>query len=92
MTAASLIEVVQEAVDLTGMTQVPVADRTALLTDRGPSYLFAEHLQTKTRRWSPSRWEGSSVSEGTRRADGPSDGWLFPASSESVPASSLIFG
>jgi putative transposase len=47
MTAASLIEVVQEAVDLTGMTRVPVVDRTALLTDHGPGYLsraFTEYL------------------------------------------------
>jgi len=47
MTAASLIEVVQEAVDLTGMTKVPVVDRTALLTDHGPGYVsraFTEYL------------------------------------------------
>jgi putative transposase len=48
MTSASLIEVVQEAVDLTGMTKVPVVDRTALLTDHGPGYLsraFTEYLR-----------------------------------------------
>ena len=47
MTAASLIEVIQEAVDLTEMTKVPVVDRTTLLTDHGPGYLsraFAEYL------------------------------------------------
>jgi putative transposase len=48
MTSASLIEVVQEAVDLTGMTEVPVVDRTTLLSDHGPGYLsraFAEYLR-----------------------------------------------
>jgi transposase InsO family protein len=33
MSANSLIEVVQEAVDYTGMTEVPVEDRTRLLSD-----------------------------------------------------------
>jgi transposase InsO family protein len=48
MTARSLIEVVQEAVDLTGITDVPVEDRTALLSDNGPGYLsrtFGEYLR-----------------------------------------------
>lgn len=48
MTSASLIEVVQQAVDLTGMTEVPVVHRTTLLTDHGPGYLsraFAEYLR-----------------------------------------------
>ncbi len=47
MTAASLIEVVQEAVERTGMTEVPLRDRTALLSDNGPGYLsrvFARYL------------------------------------------------
>ena len=35
MTSDSFIEVVQEAVDKTGMTEVPVADRTRLLSDNG---------------------------------------------------------
>ena len=39
MTADSLIEVVQEAVDKTGMTEVPVADRTRLLSDNGSGYV-----------------------------------------------------
>ena len=38
MTTDSLIEVVQEAVDKTGMTEVPVADRTSLLSDNGSGY------------------------------------------------------
>jgi len=48
MTADSLIDVVQEAVDVTGMTDVPVEDRTALLSDNGSGYLsrkFAEYLR-----------------------------------------------
>jgi RNA-directed DNA polymerase len=48
MTASSLIEVVQEAVDRTGMTEVPLRDRTALLSDNGPGYLshaFAGYLR-----------------------------------------------
>ena len=39
MTTDSLIEVVQEAVDKTGMTEVPVADRTSLLSDNGSGYV-----------------------------------------------------
>jgi transposase InsO family protein len=48
MTAQSLIEVVQEAVDRTGMYEVPLRDRTKLLSDNGPGYLsrtFAEYLR-----------------------------------------------
>ena len=40
MTADSFIEVVQLAVDKTGMTDVPVADRARLLGDNGPGYVF----------------------------------------------------
>ena len=36
MTSGSPIEMVQEAVDRTGMDHVPVADRTRLLSDNGP--------------------------------------------------------
>ena len=39
MTSDSLIEVVQEAVDRTGMDQVPIEDRTRLLSDNGPGYV-----------------------------------------------------
>ena len=48
MTSRSLIEVVQDAVDLTGMTDVEVEDRTRLLSDNGSGYvsrLFREYLQ-----------------------------------------------
>ena len=47
MTSDSLIEVVQEAVDRTGMDQVPVRDRTRLLSDNGPGYVsrgFRDYL------------------------------------------------
>ena len=47
MTAKSLIEVVQDAVDTTGMDQVPVRDRTRLLSDNGSGYVsraFREYL------------------------------------------------
>ena len=47
MTADSLIEVVQDAVDKTGMTEVPVADRTSLLSDNGSGYVsrgFRDYL------------------------------------------------
>ena len=47
MSANSLIDVTQEAVDLTGMTDVPVEDRTFLLSDNGAGYLsrkFNEYL------------------------------------------------
>ena len=39
MTSDSFIEVVQDAVDLTGMTEVPMEDRTRLLSDNGPGYV-----------------------------------------------------
>jgi transposase InsO family protein len=48
MSANSLIEVVQEAVDATGMTDVPVEDRTRLLSDNGSGYLskaFRDYLR-----------------------------------------------
>jgi putative transposase len=48
MSANSLIEVIQEAVDTTGMTDVPVEDRTRLLSDNGAGYVsrtFREYLR-----------------------------------------------
>jgi len=48
MSANSLIEVVQEAVDVTGMTDVPVEDRTRLLSDNGAGYVsrsFQDYLR-----------------------------------------------
>jgi transposase InsO family protein len=48
MSANSLIEVVQEAVDATGMTDVPVEDRTKLLSDNGAGYIsraFRDYLR-----------------------------------------------
>jgi transposase InsO family protein len=48
MSANSLIEVVQEAVDSTGMTDVPVEDRTKLLSDNGAGYVskaFRDYLR-----------------------------------------------
>jgi transposase/uncharacterized protein YutE (UPF0331/DUF86 family) len=48
MAAGSLIDVVQKAVDATGMTDVPVEDRTVLLSDNGAGYLsrqFGEYLR-----------------------------------------------
>ena len=48
MTAESLIDVVQEAVDITGMIDVPIEDRTVLLSDNGAGYLsrrFGEYLR-----------------------------------------------
>ena len=47
MTSDSFIEVVQEAVDRTGMDQVPVEDRTRLQSDNGPGYVsraFRDYL------------------------------------------------
>jgi putative transposase len=49
MTAQSMSEVVQEAVEWTGMERVPVTDRSKLLTDRGSGYLaraFEDYLKT----------------------------------------------
>ena len=48
MTADSLIQVVQLAIDATGMTEVPLEDRTRLLSEDGPGYLsraFRDHLR-----------------------------------------------
>ena len=47
MSANSLIEVVQAAVDATGMTDVPVENRTRLLSDNGAGYVsraFRDYL------------------------------------------------
>jgi putative transposase len=47
MSADSLIEVIQEAVDATGMTDVPVEDRTNLLSDNGSGFVsraFRDYL------------------------------------------------
>ena len=47
MTSDSFIEVVQDAVDRTGMDQVPITDRTRLLSDNGPGYVsraFRDYL------------------------------------------------
>ena len=48
MALNSLIDVVQKAVDTTGMTDVPVEDRTMLLSDNGPGYIsrqFGDYLR-----------------------------------------------
>ncbi len=48
MTSDSFIEVVQDAVDLTGMAEVSLADRTRLLSDNGPGYVsraFGDYLR-----------------------------------------------
>jgi len=48
MSANSLIEVVQDAIDDTGMTDVPVKDRTRLLSDNGSGYVsraFRDYLR-----------------------------------------------
>ncbi len=47
MTSDSLIQVVQLAIDVTGMTEVPLEDRTRLLSDNGPGYVsraFRDYL------------------------------------------------
>jgi len=47
MTADSLIQVVQLAIDATGMTEVPLEDRTRLLSDNGSGYVsraFRDYL------------------------------------------------
>jgi len=48
MAGGSLEDVVQQAVDFTGMTGVPLEDRTVLLTDNGAGYIsqqFNEYLR-----------------------------------------------
>jgi transposase InsO family protein len=47
MRASSLIEVVQGAIDVTGMDRVPIKDRTSLLSDNGAGYVsraFGDYL------------------------------------------------
>ena len=47
MTSDSFIKVVQDAVDKTGMTEIPVQDRTRLLSDNGSGYVsraFRDYL------------------------------------------------
>ncbi len=48
MAAGSLTDVVQQAVDFTGMSDVPMEDRTVLLSDNGAGYIsqqFNEYLR-----------------------------------------------
>lgn len=48
MAASSLIDVVQKAADFTGMKDVPIEERTVLLSDNGAGYLsrqFGEYLR-----------------------------------------------
>jgi len=45
MTGGSLEDVVQKAVDFTGMTDVPVEDRTVLLSDNGAGYISQQFNQ-----------------------------------------------
>lgn len=48
MAAGSLIDVVQKAVEVTGMTDIPVENRTVLLSDNGAGYVsrqFGEYLR-----------------------------------------------
>ena len=48
MTGGSLEDVMQQAIDFTGMTDVPVEDRTVLLSDNGAGYIsqqFNEYLR-----------------------------------------------
>ena len=48
MTAGSLIDVVQQAVDATGMHEVSIRDRTSLLSDNGSGYIsqaFGDYLR-----------------------------------------------
>jgi putative transposase len=45
MTGGSLQDVVQQAVDFTGMTDVPIEDRTVLLSDNGAGYISHQFNQ-----------------------------------------------
>ena len=48
MTANSLIDVIQQALDITGRGEVPVKDRTSLLSDNGSGYVsraFGDYLK-----------------------------------------------
>jgi putative transposase len=45
MTGGSLEDVMQQAVDLTGMTGVPLEDRTVLLSDNGAGYISQQFNQ-----------------------------------------------
>ena len=61
MTSDSFIEVVQEAVDRTGMDQVPITDRTKLLSDNGPA-IYPEPSGTTWAWWaSGTSWQPLSI-------------------------------
>jgi len=48
MRADSLIDVIQQAVDITGMSEVPVKDCISLLSDNGSGYVsraFGDYLR-----------------------------------------------
>jgi len=45
MTGGSLEDVIQQAVDITGMTDVPLEDRTVLLSDNGAGYISQQFNQ-----------------------------------------------
>ena len=72
MSANSLIEVVQEAVDATGMTDVIVEDRTKLLSDNGAGYVsraFRDYIHLvgighilAAPFPSPDQWQGGALS------------------------------
>ena len=58
MAGSSLEDVVQSAVDFTGMTDVPMEDRTVLLSDNGAGYIsheLNEYLRQSVSSTSPRR-------------------------------------
>ncbi len=62
MTSDSFIEVVQDAVDKTGMTEIPVQDRTRLLSDNGSSYVTSSSSNSWISRWTWPRTQSSNCS------------------------------
>ena len=61
MSAESLIEVIQEAVDATGMTDVPVDDRTNLLSDNGSGFVSRAFRDYLTSLASGTSWRRPSI-------------------------------
>ena len=61
MTSDSFIEVVQDAVDRIGMDQIPITDRSGLLSDNGPA-MYQEPSETTWAWWASSTsWQRPST-------------------------------
>ena len=75
MTSDSLIQVIQLAVDVTGMTEVPLEDRTKLLSDNESGYVsraFRDYPGLFVTTWA---WWGSVISGRRLTIHKPTGNW-----------------